>query len=115
MPNVYSSSSRSASTNEGRVHVLLHPSAIGPAPLLSPTSDSESERDTSKVSAYVQDVLTVPASLAGLPAISLPMKYHADGKGTSKGPVGLSIVGQWGSDRAVLAVAKEYERLVSQA
>lgn len=99
------------------MHVLLHPSAIGPAPLLAPNANSGSETDTSKVPAYVQDVLTVPASLAGLPAISLPMSRGIDSAGRekgSKGPVGLSIVGQWGSDRAVLAVAREYERLVSQ-
>ena len=83
------------------VDILLHPSAIGTAPLLSET-DAMSELE-----AYVQDVLTVPASLAGLPALSVPV-----GVGTDGWPLGASVVGQWGHDKLVLRVGELIERLL---
>ncbi|PPQ98049.1 hypothetical protein CVT26_003044 [Gymnopilus dilepis] len=92
-------------TSQPKVDVLLHPSAIRTAPLLS---DSESESADS-LSAYVQDVLTVPASLGGLPALSVPM--GVSGKEGFRWPVGASIVGQWGTDELVLAVGRAVERL----
>ena len=68
---------------QGGVDVLVHASAIGPALAL----DGEPG-----LGAYVQDVLTVPASLAGLPVVSVPS--------------GVSVAGQWGSEAAVLRVAE---------
>ncbi|KAK0466847.1 amidase signature domain-containing protein [Desarmillaria tabescens] len=64
--------------NADGVDVLMHPSAIRTAPLL----DGE---DASGLEAYVQDVLTVPASLAGLPAINVPI-VNKEGDGW---PVGI--------------------------
>jgi len=54
----------------------------------------------------MEDVLTVPASLAGLPALSVPV-------GCIEGqlPVGISVVGQWGTDELVLAVGEALEGL----
>ncbi|KAF8757704.1 Glutamyl-tRNA(Gln) amidotransferase subunit A, mitochondrial [Rhizoctonia solani] len=75
------------------VDILLHPSAIRTAPLLE-------SKDEKSIDAYVQDVLTVPASLAGLPAMSVPCGYGPDGW-----PVGVSVVGQWGFDEYVCRVA----------
>ncbi|QRW17025.1 amidase [Rhizoctonia solani] len=74
------------------VDILLHPSAIRTAPLLE-------SKDEKSIDAYVQDVLTVPASLAGLPAMSVPCGYGPDGW-----PVGVSVVGQWGFDEYVCRV-----------
>ncbi|TRM58724.1 hypothetical protein BD626DRAFT_510346 [Schizophyllum amplum] len=50
--------------------------------------------------AYVQDVLTVPASLAGLPALNWP--------------IGVSVVGQWGSDDMVLDVGGAIEGVYNE-
>jgi aspartyl-tRNA(Asn)/glutamyl-tRNA(Gln) amidotransferase subunit A len=75
------------------VDILLHPSAIRTAP--PPDSDA-----ASGLGPYLQDVMTVPASLAGLPALSVPAE-SADGW-----PVGISVVGQWGSDELVMRVGK---------
>jgi aspartyl-tRNA(Asn)/glutamyl-tRNA(Gln) amidotransferase subunit A len=97
-----------AKTRENGVDVLIHPSAIRTAPLLSERSGLDS---------YVQDVLTVPASLAGLPAISVPiptslrlhtLEREAD---TDDWPVGISVVGQWGCDETVLRVGEIIEGL----
>jgi aspartyl-tRNA(Asn)/glutamyl-tRNA(Gln) amidotransferase subunit A len=88
---------RSASPNVNGVHVLLHPSAVRTAPHLH-------EQDG--LDAYTQDVLTVPASLAGLPALSVPMAVGVEGDGW---PLGVSVVGQWGCEMMVLAVGAAIE------
>lgn len=67
------------------VDVLLHPTAVRTAPRLQETQNGQDE--------YLQDMLTVPASLAGLPALSIPAGRGADGW-----PVGMSLVGQWGME-----------------
>lgn len=54
------------------------------------------------LSMYLADQMTVSASLAGLPAVSVPTK-------TQGLPVGFQIIGQRGNDRAVLALATEIE------
>ena len=63
---------------------------------------------SSTVDDYVQDVLTVPASLAGLPALSVPAGLAEDGW-----PVGVSLVSQWGQDRLVLRVGQFIEDIVN--
>jgi aspartyl-tRNA(Asn)/glutamyl-tRNA(Gln) amidotransferase subunit A len=89
-----------SSAEESRVNFLLHPSAIRTAPKL----DNMNADDT--LDSYVQDILTVPASLAGLPAISIRAGYGGDGW-----PLGISLVGQWGSDTHLLAAANAIEQL----
>ena len=51
-------------------------------------------------------MLTVPASLAGLPALNVPIGLAADGW-----PVGISVVGQWACDEMVLRVGEMIEQL----
>ena len=87
------------------VHVLIHPSAIQTAPALPDNDAPPKEEDASTLDAYVQDVMTVPASLGGLPALSVPA-----GKGADGWPIGVSVVGQWGSDDLVLRVGEVIER-----
>ena len=77
--------------------VLIHPSAIRTAPLL----DEDNTGSESNLDSYLQDVLTVPASLAGLPALSVPVGLGEDGW-----PVGVSLVGQWGHEKTVLNLGK---------
>lgn len=87
------------------VDILLHPSAIRTAPRLAGKQKGGGEGcDTSNMDEYLQDVMTVPASLAGLPALSVPIGIGIDGW-----PVGMSIVGQWGMDELVLQVGRAVE------
>jgi len=58
------------------------------------------------LSMYLTDILTVPANLAGLPAISVPC-----GK-TDGMPVGLQIMGRHFEDERVVDVAFAYEQEV---
>jgi aspartyl-tRNA(Asn)/glutamyl-tRNA(Gln) amidotransferase subunit A len=58
------------------------------------------------LSMYLADILTVPANLAGIPAISVPC-------GKSEGmPVGLQIMGRMFEDERVVDVAYAYEQAV---
>lgn len=87
---------------ERGVDVLIHPSAIRTAPrLLEATSQG--------LETYVQDTLTVPASLAGLPAISVPAGHGEDGW-----PVGVSVVSQWGCEEMVLRVGDVIEDIYKE-
>lgn len=59
---------------------------------------------------YLADVFTVGASLAGLPAISVPCGFAAgDGDGAQL-PVGLQVIGKPWDDAGVLTVANAYEQ-----
>lgn len=75
---------------------------IGP---VAPTPAFKRGQNTNDpLTMYLEDTLTVPASLAGLPAVSVPA-------GESNGlPVGLQIIGARQTDAQVLALAKVMER-----
>jgi aspartyl-tRNA(Asn)/glutamyl-tRNA(Gln) amidotransferase subunit A len=51
---------------------------------------------------------TYPFNLSGQPAISIPCGLSGDGM-----PVGLQIVGPWGSDALVLAFARQLETILA--
>ncbi|HUU74663.1 MAG TPA: Asp-tRNA(Asn)/Glu-tRNA(Gln) amidotransferase subunit GatA [Methanoregulaceae archaeon] len=81
------------------VDVLAGPTMPTIAFLLGEKSDP--------LSMYLSDILTVPANLAGVPAISVPC-------GTVDGmPAGLQIMGRWCGDEQVIDVAYAYEQGVS--
>jgi aspartyl-tRNA(Asn)/glutamyl-tRNA(Gln) amidotransferase subunit A len=53
---------------------------------------------------YLADIMTVPASLAGLPAISVPAGVNDAGL-----PIGVQLIGDRKSDAALLALARSME------
>jgi aspartyl-tRNA(Asn)/glutamyl-tRNA(Gln) amidotransferase subunit A len=75
--------------------------------LVAPTSPTVAfrlgEKAADPVKMYLSDIYTVPASLAGIPAASVPCGL-ADGL-----PVGLQIIGRHFNDETVLRVAGIYE------
>ncbi len=77
--------------------------------LLTPTTPSAAFAVDSPpddpVSMYLNDVFTVPASLAGLPGISVPAGFAADGL-----PLGLQIISRAFDEATVLRVARAIER-----
>lgn len=75
--------------------VLIAPVAPTPAFKLGENTDDP-------VKMYLADVMTVPASLAGLPALSVPAGTTADGL-----PMGVQLIGPRKSDALLLALAKE--------
>ncbi|KAL1918333.1 uncharacterized protein VTP21DRAFT_2993 [Calcarisporiella thermophila] len=89
--------SPSGGSEEG-VDVLLTPTAISTAPLMRDCVSG----DVDILDAYVNDVMTVPASLAGIPAMSVPF-----GKSPEDGlPVGLQLLAQYGQEPTLFHVAK---------
>jgi aspartyl-tRNA(Asn)/glutamyl-tRNA(Gln) amidotransferase subunit A len=76
--------------------------------LLGPVSPTPAfkigENSTDPVKMYLADIMTVPPSLAGLPALSVPA-----GKTNEGLPVGVQLMGQRRSDAALLALAKSME------
>ncbi|ORX53114.1 amidase signature enzyme [Hesseltinella vesiculosa] len=84
-----------------QVHVLLTPCSISTAPLASECQ----AKDQSVVDAYVNDVMTVPASLAGLPALAFPAGCSEE----NGFPIGLQLIGQYGFDRLVLHLANSLQ------
>lgn len=62
------------------------------------------ENTTDPIKMYLADVMTVPASLAGLPALSVPAGVTGEGL-----PVGVQLIGKQRSDAQLLALAKAIE------
>lgn len=103
-----------AGDNAG-VDVLVVPTA----PTLPPTV--ESLKRASTVETYMNDIFTVPASLAGLPALSVPVQMRGlstvgdgdeskgDGADAAFGSVGIQAIGQFGDDEMVLHVGEMLE------
>ena len=78
--------------------------------LLTPTAPSAAfaigENEDDPIKMYLNDVFTVPASLAGLPGMSVPAGLNAQGL-----PLGLQILGRPWDEETVLKVAGEIENL----
>lgn len=73
---------------------------IGP---VTPTPAFKLGENTSDpVKMYLADIMTVPASLAGLPAISVPA-----GKSQAGLPIGVQLIGARKSDSLLMAIAKD--------
>lgn len=91
-----------------QVDVLVTPTA----PTLPPSISALSKR--TPIDSFNDDVLTVPASLAGLPAVSVPVSLHDEQLGLGNPSVpfaGIQIIGQLGDDELVLRVAAQLEGL----
>lgn len=77
--------------------VLLSPVAPTPAFNLG-------ENTSDPIKMYLADIMTVPASLAGLPAISVPAGASDDGL-----PIGIQLTGWRRGDAQLLALARSLE------
>ena len=56
------------------------------------------------VAMYLSDIYTIAVNLAGLPGMSLPCGFGANGR-----PVGLQIIGDYFSEAKMLNVAHQYQ------
>ena len=72
---------------------------------VSPTTAFEiGENSADLMKMYLADIMTVPPSLAGLPALSVPAGVSEAGM-----PVGVQLIGQRLSDASLLALARSME------
>jgi aspartyl-tRNA(Asn)/glutamyl-tRNA(Gln) amidotransferase subunit A len=76
--------------------------------LLGPTAPTVAfnlgENTADPVKMYLADIMTVPASLAGLPALTVPAGINSEGL-----PIGIQLIGQRKSDAALFALARSME------
>jgi aspartyl-tRNA(Asn)/glutamyl-tRNA(Gln) amidotransferase subunit A len=79
------------------VDVILTPTTPGAAFAIG-------EKEDDPIAMYLNDVFTVPSSLAGLPAISVPSGFDGDGL-----PLGLQLIGQNFGEETVIAAAQAIE------
>ena len=63
------------------------------------------ERSDDPVRNYLADIFTLPASLAGLPGLSMPVGFGAGGR-----PVGLQLIGRVFDEARLLNVAHRFQR-----
>ncbi|CAG8652670.1 5316_t:CDS:2 [Acaulospora colombiana] len=110
-------------TDKEGVDILITPVAISVSPKISdyafpPSTQNESNSNTSItangndapsndsfLNAYVNDVFTIPANLAGIPAISVPFGISE----TDGYPIGLQLMAQYGDEATLFKVAKILE------
>ena len=92
---------------ENKVDVIIGPTAQSAAPKLKDIVKQD------PIDAYSADVLTVPSSLAGLPAISVPVSNPKSGE--DYGPIGMQVIGQYGDEATVFAIAMAIERSNNEA
>ena len=77
---------------------------VGPTVPMPAFKIGENVADPMKM--YLADVLTTPANLAGLPAVSVPIAPTADGL-----PVGFQVIAKQDADAQLLAFVKQIEEL----
>ncbi|BFZ56647.1 Trimeric GatFAB AmidoTransferase(AdT) complex subunit [Savitreella phatthalungensis] len=87
--------------HQGSIDLLVTPTA----PNYPPTIDQA--RTMQRTEALALDVFTVPASLAGLPACSVPVLSDGD----RSLPAGVQVIGQFGDDEMVLDLAQSLTAL----
>jgi len=77
--------------------------------IITPTAPAAAwrigERLDDPLAMYREDICTIPASLAGLPAVSVPCAFSANGL-----PIGMQIMGNAFEEEQVLRCAHGYER-----
>lgn len=76
--------------------------------LLTPTAPSaafaQGENMDDPVQMYLNDIFTVPASMAGVPALSVPVGLNGNGL-----PLGLQVIGKHFDEETVLSIGGELE------
>lgn len=77
--------------------VLLAP--VAPTPAFKIGANA-----TDPIKMYLEDIMTVPASLAGLPAMSVPAGKSQEGL-----PIGVQLIGKQRDDAVLLALAESME------
>lgn len=80
-----------------KVDMICCPVATGPAYDFGANADP--------VSAYLSDLYTIPASLAGLPGVAVPCGMHSSGR-----PIGAQLIGPAFTEGRLLAAAHTWQK-----
>ena len=73
-------------------------------PTTPTTAFNLGEKSDDPVSMYLSDIYTIAVNLAGLPGMSMPVGFGANGR-----PVGMQIVGNYFAEAKMLNVAHQYQ------
>ena len=73
-------------------------------PTAPTTAFNLGEKSDDPVSMYLSDIYTIAVNLAGLPGMSIPAGFGANGR-----PVGLQIIGNYFAEAKMLNVAHQYQ------
>jgi aspartyl-tRNA(Asn)/glutamyl-tRNA(Gln) amidotransferase subunit A len=91
-----------------QVDLIVCPTAPTLPPLL------EEIKEQNPLDAYINDVFTVPSSLAGLPSISIPVQAPKDQRPEGNVPfAGIQVIGQYWDDYFVVAFGQVLQSLES--
>lgn len=93
---------------EDRVDAIICPTSTDLPPQL------EDIQKQDPVEAYAGDILTAPASLAGLPSLNVPVgidEFLEDASYDGPPSVGMQVITQYGDDHAALAIGKMMQPL----
>ncbi len=93
---------RAKITDELLKILQTHDAIIGPT---TPKTAFKFGEISSPLDYYLQDIYTIPANLAGLPSISVPMGF------VENLPIGLQIMGKRFDDSKILQIARAYEKV----
>ena len=75
------------------------------SPVAPTTAFKIGEKISDPVKMYLADIFTVPANVAGIPAISLPM-----GQDKNNLPIGIQIMGKYFEEKTILKIAYNLEQ-----
>lgn len=81
--------------------------------LFTPTTPTTAfrigEKKDDPLAMYLSDIFTIPVNLAGLPALSIPVRpWHEYNK--EKMPVGFQLIGKQGDDNVLFSIGQWYEQ-----
>ncbi len=80
--------------------------------IITPTSPKVAfgfgEKNKDPISMYLSDIFTVPMNLAGIPAISLPLKENKNNL-----PIGVQLVANFKQDKKLLKISKLIEKIIN--
>jgi len=82
--------------------------------ILTPVSPTPAfkigEKTDDPLSMYLSDIFTIPVNLAGLPAISIPVKSQKS-KVNGQLPVGFQLIGKPFHEADILGIGQYYEKI----
>ena len=91
----------------GEVDVILTPTAPTPAFKIG-------EKTADPLTMYLSDIFTIPANLAGLPAISIPVKKNISLPAGKAGlPIGFQLIGRHFREDDLFSLGQFYEKIRS--
>ncbi|MBI2591562.1 MAG: Asp-tRNA(Asn)/Glu-tRNA(Gln) amidotransferase subunit GatA [Candidatus Brennerbacteria bacterium] len=87
-----------------KVDVILTPVAPTPAFKIG-------EKSGDPLSMYLSDIFTIPVNLAGLPAVSIPVRQATSDKRQVELPIGFQLIGRHFREADILGIGQYYEKL----